>query len=84
MCTNLIKDNEVPSKNVELEENDFSRGAGRLKIKNIHSRSELARDSSIDIQKEVLSVNEDVILSIDELKLNSLKFLMSAFHSMHY
>ena len=81
---NLIKDNEITSKDMDLAEKAFGPGAGNLKGKTARSTPEAVQDESIETPRESLDVNHDVILSIDGMPINSLDFLTSISHGICY
>ena len=50
----------------------------------MRSRAESVRDASIEIPEELLSINKDIVLSMDGLTVNGLKFLTSMSHDVCY
>ena len=58
---NLIKDIEIMSKDLDLAEKAFRLDTGNLKGKTIQSTPEVVQDKTIEILKELLNINYDII-----------------------
>ena len=71
---NLIKDIEITPKDLDLVEKAFGPDAGNIKGKTAQSTPEAVQDKTIEILKELLNVNHNIILSIDGIPINSLNF----------
>ena len=81
---NLIKDIEITSKDLDLAEKAFGPDIGNLKGKTIQSTLKAVQAKTIEILKELLNVNPDIILSIDRMSINSLNFLTTISHGIYY
>ena len=79
-----MKDKEDTIKDVYLEKNYFVRCVGIIKGKNVHNRAKAFRDGSVEIPKELLSIKQGIILSIDRLTVDSLQLLISVSHDACY
>ena len=69
---NLIKNNRVTTKDIVLAEKAFGPDVGELKGKTTRSKPRVAVDNVVEIPPELLSMNEEVKLSIDGLRVNAL------------
>jgi hypothetical protein len=72
---NLIRDNPVTTKDVDLAEHIFGPDVGTVKGKTTRRKPLPIIDEHIEIPAELISIHEDVTLAIDGLTINSLKFL---------
>ena len=81
---NLIKNAEITTEDVNLAEKAFGPDIGNLKGKTTTRRPAPAFSNEIEIPKELLSVNEAVVLSIDGLNVNGLKFVTSISPDIDY
>ena len=81
---NLIKNNRVTTKDVILAEKAFGPDVGELKGKTTRRKPRVAIDNVVEIPPELLSINEEVTLSIDGLSVNGLKFLTTISHDIMY
>lgn len=81
---NLIRDNIVTTKDVDLAETIFGPDVGAIKGKTTRQRPTPINDTKIEIPSELLAVNEEVELSMDGLKVNSLDFLTTITNSLFY
>ena len=81
---NLIKNMEITTEDVNLAEKAFGPDVGSMKGKSTRKSSIPAFSNVIEIPRELLSVNEEIILSIDGLNVNTLKFMTSISHDIYY
>ena len=58
---NLIKDIKITSKDLDLAEKAFGSETGNLKGKTIRSTPGVVQDKTIEILKELLNINYDII-----------------------
>ena len=65
---NLIKYIEITSKDLDLEGKALGPDMGNLKGKTTRSTPEVVQDKTIEILKELLNMNCDIILSIDRFE----------------
>ena len=59
---NLIKDNEVATKDANLAEKVYSPNAGSLKGKSARSKPVPVTDDIVEILDELININEELIL----------------------
>jgi hypothetical protein len=71
---NLIRNNEVTTKDVNLAEKAFGPGIATIKAKTTRSRPEPVRENLIVIPDELAEVNRDVEISADGITVNGMKF----------
>ena len=81
---NLIKNNEVTTDDVNLATRAFGPDIGAIKGKTTRSKPTPVTSNMIEIPRELVSVQENVTLSIDGLKVNSLDFLTTISHDIFY
>ena len=81
---NMIKNSEITTEDVNLAEKAFGPDVGALKSKTTRRKPAKAISNVIEIPTELLSINEDITLSIDGLEVNSLKFLTTISHDITY
>ena len=81
---NLIKNMEITTEDVNLAEKAFGPDVGSMKGKSTRKSPIPAFSNVIEIPRELLSVNEEIILSIDGLNVNTLKFMTSISHDIYY
>ena len=79
-----MKNNRITTKDVILAEKAFGPDVGELKGKTTRRKPRVAVDNVVEIPPELLSINEEVILSIDGLSVNGLKFLTTISHELMY
>jgi hypothetical protein len=84
ICMNLIRDNPVTNKDVDLAEHIFGSDVGTIKGKMTRGKALPKIDEHIKIPEELISVHEDVTLAIDGLTINSLKFLSTISRNIYY
>ena len=81
---NLIRNAKITTEDINLAEKAFGPDVGSLKGKITRSRPLPAQSNVIEIPTELLRINEDIVLSIDGLTVNSLKFLTTISHDVFY
>eukprot|EP00957_Ditylum_brightwellii_P019398 1463098-Ditylum_brightwellii.AAC.1 len=81
---NLIKDNQVTTKNVNLAIKAYDPDMGTIKGKTTRTKPIPVTSNLIKLPDELVRMSEDVILSIDGMKVNSLNFLTSISHEIYY
>jgi hypothetical protein len=81
---NMIRDNPVTTKDVDLAESIFGPDIGTVKGKMTRSRPTPVNDQHIEIPEEMISLHEDVTLAIDGITINSLKFLSTISRDIYY
>ena len=81
---NLTVDIEITSKDLDLAEKAFRPDTRNLKGKTTWSTPKAVQDKTIEIPKELLNANHDIILSIDTMSVNSLNFLTTISHGIYY
>ena len=81
---NLIKNMEITTEDVNLAKKAFGPDVGSMKGKSTRKSPIPALSNVIEIPTELLSLNEDITLSIDGLNVNTLKFLTSISHDVYY
>ena len=62
----------------------FGRNIGDLKGETTRSIGEALRDASVEMPKELLSINKEMSLSMDRLTINGLKFLTNISNDVCY
>jgi hypothetical protein len=81
---NLIRNNTVATKDVNLAVKAFGPDVGDIKGKTTRSRPTPVSNNIIEIPDKLLEVQKDVILSLDGMTVNSLKFLTTISHEIFY
>jgi hypothetical protein len=81
---NLIRDNPVTTKDVDLAEHMFGPDVGTVKVKMTRRKPMPIIDEHIEIPNELISVHEDITLAIDGLTINTLKFLSTISRDIYY
>ena len=81
---NLIKNLKVTTADINLAEKAFGPDVGEIKGKTTRSKSKVAESNVIELPPELISIHEEVILSIDGLAVNTLKFLTTITHEILY
>ena len=69
---NLICDAKITTEDINLAEKAFGPDVGSMKGRITRSRPLPAQSSIREIPPELLQINEDIVLSIDGLTVNSL------------
>eukprot|EP00957_Ditylum_brightwellii_P154666 11771825-Ditylum_brightwellii.AAC.1 len=81
---NLIKNNKVSTEDVNLAKKAFGPDIGAIKGKITRSKSMPVMNNKIEIQKEMMTVQQNVTISMDGLSMNGLKFLTTVMHDIFY
>ena len=81
---NLIRNNEVTTGDVNLAEKSFGPDVGSIKGKTTRTKPTPVTSNLIEIPSELLSIHEDVTISMDGLTVNALKFLTTTSHDIYY
>jgi hypothetical protein len=81
---NLIRNNKVTTKDVNLAVKAFGPDVGDIKGKTTRSRPTPVSNNIIEIPDELLEVQRDVVLSMDGMTVNSLTFLRTISHEIFY
>jgi hypothetical protein len=81
---NLIRDNPVTTKDVDLAAHIFGPDVGTVKGKTTRRKPLPIIDEHIKIPEELISVQEDITLAIDGNTINSLKFLSIISRNIYY
>ena len=81
---NLIRDNPVTTKDIDLAEQIFGPDIGTVKGKTTRQKPSPVIDQHIEIPEELVSLHEDITLAIDGLTINSLKFLSTISRDVYY
>ncbi len=81
---NLIKNNQVTTDDVNLATNAFGPDVGAIKGKTTRSRPVPVTNNIVEIPDELLDTQQDLIVSMDGLTINSLKFLSTISHELYY
>ncbi len=81
---NLIRDNPVTTKDVDLAEHIFGPDIGTVKGKTTRRKPLPVKDYHIEIPDELINVHSDITLAIDGLTINSLKFLSTISRDIYY
>ena len=81
---NLIKNSKVTTADINLAEKAFGPDVGEIKGKTTRSKSKVAESNVIELPPELVSIHEKVILSINGLAVNTLKFLTTITHEILY
>lgn len=81
---NLIKDSEIKSEDVNLAEKVFGPDVGTLKGKTTQTTSPPIKSQVIKMPDELLKFQEKIILSIDNIYVNVLRFLTTIAHDLYY
>ena len=81
---NLIKNAKVTTKDIDLTKKAFGPDVEELKSKTTRNRSMVTIDNMVEIPPELLSIYEEVVLSINGLSVNALKFLTTISHKIMY
>jgi hypothetical protein len=81
---NLIRNNAVTTKDVNLAVKAFGPDVGDIKGKTTRSRPTPVSNNIIEIPDELLEAQKDMILSLDGMAVSSLKFLTTISHKIFY
>ena len=81
---NLVKDYKVNTEDINLSERTCGPDAGSMKGRLTRSNTKPITLSFIELPEELLSMKEDVSLSIDGLSINGLKFLTTVSYDIYY
>jgi hypothetical protein len=81
---NLIRNNKVTTKDVNLAVKAFGPDVCDIKDKTTRRRPTPVSNNIIEIPDELLEAQRDVVLSMDGMTINSLKFLMTISHEIFY
>lgn len=81
---NLIRNNKVTTKDVNIAIKTFGPDIGTIKGKTTRQKPPLIIDNHIEIPEELVRVNREVTMSIGGLSVNSLKFLTTISHNIFY
>ena len=81
---NLIRNNQVSTEDVNLATKAYGKDIGTIKAKTTRSRPAPVTSNLVEIPDELLEVQKDIILSIDGMTVNSLKFLTTISHELYY
>jgi hypothetical protein len=81
---NLIWNNIVTTEDVNLAVKAFGPDVGDIKGKTTRSHHKPVTSNIVEIPDELLEVQKDVILSMDRMTVNSLKFLTTISHEIFY
>ena len=77
---NLINNSKVTTADINLAEKAFGPEKGEIKGKTTRTKSKVAESNVIELSPELVSIHEEVILSIGGLAVNTLKFLTTITH----
>eukprot|EP00957_Ditylum_brightwellii_P137559 10486945-Ditylum_brightwellii.AAC.1 len=80
---NLIKDNQVTTEDINLAIKAYGPNIDAIKGKITRAKPIPVTSNIIELPDELVRMNEDVVLSIDEMKVNSLTFLTSISHEIY-
>jgi hypothetical protein len=81
----LIRNNQVTTAGVNLATKAYGPDIGTIiKAKSTRSRPAPVTSNLVEIPGELLEVQKDVIISIDGMTVNSLKFLTTILHQLFY
>jgi hypothetical protein len=81
---NLIRNNKVTTKDVNLAVKAFGPDVGNIKGKATRRRPTPVLNNMIEIPDKLLEVQRDVVMSMDGMTVNSLKFLTMISHEIFY
>jgi hypothetical protein len=81
---NMIRDNPVTTKDVDLAEQVFGPNIGTMKGKTRRRKPIPVSDHHIKIPEEMISLHQDIPLAINGLTINSLKFLSTISRDIYY
>ena len=81
---NLIKNNNVTTKDVNLALKAFGPDIAAIKGKTTRSKPPPVVDNIIELPEELIEINKDIELSVDGITVNSLKFFTTISHNIYY
>ena len=81
---NLIRNNEVTTNDINFVTRAFGPDIGAVKDKTTRSKPTPVTSNKTEIPRELISVQENVTLSIDGLNVNLLDFLTTISHNIYY
>jgi hypothetical protein len=84
LCMNLIANNPVTTKDIEIAKEIFGPDIGSLKGKTTRRKPVPVVNNYIDIPQELTIKQQDVILCIDGMKVNDLSFLTTISKNICY
>ena len=73
---NMIRDNPVTTKDIDLAEHIFGPDIGIIKGKMTRRKPQPVNDQHIEIPQELISLHEDFTLAIDGVTINTLKLCL--------
>ena len=84
LCMNIIRNTRITTKDINLDQKTFGPDLGPIQGKMTKMRPLQAQIKTIEIPSELAKNSEEVVLSIDSLTVNSLKFLTTISHDLFY
>ena len=81
---NLVKNNPMTSKDINLMEAIFGKDIATSKGKTTRRKPKPVLEDYIDIPKELILAQQNVIICIDGITVNLLKFLTTISKDTHY
>ena len=81
---NLIKNNIVTTQDVNLASKAYGPNMSTIKVKTTGNKPTQVANNMIKILDKLLEVQQDVVLSIDRVVVNSLNVCTSIIHEIYY
>jgi hypothetical protein len=81
---NLIRNNTVTTKDVNLAERVYGPDVGTRKGKSTRRKPNQVVDASIELPDELMDIHDEVTVSLDGMEVNSLKFVTTIAHDLYY
>jgi len=81
---NLIRNNPVTTKEIILAEKVYGPDVGTKKGKGTRRRPNQVVDASIELPDELMDLQKEVMVSLDGMEINSVKFTTTIAHDLYY
>ena len=81
---NLIRNNPVTTKDINLAEKVYGPDVGTRKGKNTRRRPNPVVSTMIELPDELLDIHKEVTVSLDGLEINNVKFMTTIAHDLYY
>ena len=81
---NLVKDNEITLKDIDIAENAYGPDIGIIKGKTTRRNKNKSENDMIEMPEELISENRYLKISVNTINVNGLTFFTSISHELYY